>query len=71
MLTELNYRIDSGIEVALLWNSATNETFVSVSDLRTDSEVCFPVSGEEAAEAFRHPYAYMPSAKGNSYPVAA
>lgn len=58
-LRELNYRMDGGIEVSLLWNSDTGDTFVAVSDTSEDSEVVFPVAGKDAGDAFRHPYAYL------------
>jgi hypothetical protein len=71
MLTELDQRIDGGIEVTLLWNSGTGETLIEVSDLRLDSTIVFSVAADKAGDAFRHPFAYLHSAAGNSYPVAA
>jgi len=70
-LTELDYRSIDGLEISLLWNRYSGETFVSVCDVRNDSEHVFPIAAEKARDAFMHPYAYLTAAQGNSYPVAA
>lgn len=70
-LRELDYRNSDGIEVFLLWNPRTDETFISVSDFKSESEEMFPVSRENAADAFRHPYAYLAVASETLHKVAA
>lgn len=70
-LTELDYRNTNGIEVFLLWNSRTGDTFISVCDSQEDSEFCYPVSAANAADAFQHPYAYLVAHEGNGYRVTA
>jgi hypothetical protein len=56
--TELAYRVSDGLEVWLLWTRATNRVFVLVVDSRVDDSFELDVSGDEALDAFHHPYAY-------------
>lgn len=57
-LRELDRRRSHDIEVALFWNSRTNQVFISVADERDG--VCFELEVEpgDAMYAFHHPYAY-------------
>ena len=57
-LRELDARKFDGIEVRLLWDADLDQTSVSVNDARTGEEFQFPVPGEDAMEAFHHPYSY-------------
>lgn len=57
-LVDLASRRAGGIEVALIWNRKEQTLVVFAHDDRTDEEVAIPVSGEEASEVYRHPFAY-------------
>jgi len=57
-LVDLASRRAGGIEVALIWNRKARTLVVFAHDDRTDEEVAIPVSGEEASEVYRHPFAY-------------
>ena len=60
-IRELDHRTNDGIDVRLLWNSHTNQAFVAVADQRNGESFELTVSGAEALDAFRHPYAYRAS----------
>jgi hypothetical protein len=66
-IRELDSRNSNGIEVTLLWDSVSGETFVSVSDLTNDSEEMFPVAAADARDAFMHPYAYLTAVSERQY----
>jgi hypothetical protein len=55
---ELNYRDGGGIEVSLLWSRADDSLAVVVVDVQRQELFELPVAPAEAADAFRHPYAY-------------
>ncbi len=57
-MKELDHRSDNGLDVRLLWQSATNEVFVQVNDERTADAFTLSVAADEARDAFTHPYAY-------------
>ena len=57
-MKELDHRTGNGLDVRLLWQSATNEVFVQVSDERTAKAFTLSVAPDEARDAFIHPYAY-------------
>jgi hypothetical protein len=57
-LVDLATREAGGIEVALIWNRSERSLVVFAHDHRTDEEVAIPVSGDEATEVYRHPFAY-------------
>ena len=57
-LVDLASRRGGGIEVALIWDRSDRTLVVFAHDERTDEEVAIPVSGDEAAEVYRHPFAY-------------
>lgn len=59
MLRELDNRNSDGISVSLLWDEDSGETFVEIEDCRNDSVATFAVPGDEAREAFEHPYPYL------------
>ena len=60
-LKELAYRNQNGLQVTLFWDSRSNEVSVEVIDRLDDSGFRFPIAGQLALEAFRHPYAYAQS----------
>ena len=56
---ELDYRATDGLEVALLWSSATGVVTVAVSDAKVGQSFELVVGdGENALDVFNHPYAY-------------
>ena len=57
-LFDLASRRGGGIEVALIWDRRDSSLVVFARDERTDEEVAIPVSGDEATEVYRHPFAY-------------
>jgi hypothetical protein len=57
-LVDLASRRGGGIEVALIWDRSEKTLVVFARDYRTDEEVAIPVSGDEASEVYRHPFAY-------------
>jgi hypothetical protein len=58
---ELDFRSSDGLEVSLLWEPETSRVTVSVFDLKTGDDFEIEVSGDEAMDAFQHPYAYAAS----------
>jgi hypothetical protein len=59
MFVELDAREDQHHVVALEWDRETGETRIVVDDLDTESQIRFFVSGEDAGDAFRHPFRYV------------
>jgi hypothetical protein len=60
VFVELDMRHDARYTVSLEWDRKTGETQIVVADRRTSSVLVFPVPGENAGEAFRHPSRYAP-----------
>ena len=60
MFVELDTRHDAHYSVSLEWNRDSGETQIVVADNRTSSVLVFPVPGEIAGAAFRHPFRYAP-----------
>lgn len=59
---ELAHRASGGIEVTLYWNAADNSTSVEVRQRVSGEAVAFAVAGEQALDAFYHPFAHLPIA---------
>jgi hypothetical protein len=57
-VVDLASRRAGPIEVALIWDRRDQSLVVFAHDASTQEEVAIPVSGEEAAEVYRHPFAY-------------
>jgi hypothetical protein len=57
-IVDLATRSSGSIEVVLLYDRLVGTLAVFVRDAVTDEEFFVPVTGEEAAEVYRHPYAY-------------
>jgi hypothetical protein len=55
---ELDYRVNDGIEVRLLWTPGDEDVLVEVSDTKLNERFRLDVPGKDALSAFRHPYAY-------------
>ena len=57
-LVDLATRRAGTIDVALMWDPSERTLIVVARDARTSEEVAIPVSGAEASEVYRHPFAY-------------
>jgi hypothetical protein len=57
-LVDIATRSAGGIEVALIWDRDDKTLVVFAHDVTTSEEVAITVSGEEAVEVYRHPFAY-------------
>jgi hypothetical protein len=55
-------RQSGSIEVSLLWERAEGKLLVVAHDALTGVEVAIPVDGDQAAEVYRHPFAYAGNA---------
>jgi hypothetical protein len=55
---DLATRRSGAIAVALIWDRGEQALRVVAYDGLTDEQIVVPVSGEEAAEVYRHPFAY-------------
>ena len=55
---ELAYRASNGIEVRLLWNRQTNQVTVRVYNAQWHSAFELVVDGQQALDAYHHPFAY-------------
>jgi hypothetical protein len=60
VFVELDTRHDAAYTVSLGWDRDTGETQIVVDDLRDASVLVFVVPGENAGDAFRHPFRYAP-----------
>jgi hypothetical protein len=58
MATELAYRKNGGLAVALFWDPDTNGLLVSVSDSVTGDLFTLDANADSALDVFHHPYAY-------------
>lgn len=57
-VVDLATRKTGSIGVALVWDRNDETLRVFAYDGLTGEEIVVPVSGEEAAEVYRHPFAY-------------
>jgi hypothetical protein len=60
MFVELDTRQDTGYTVSLEWDRGTGDTRIVLAESETACPVAFPVPGEAAGDAFRHPFRYAP-----------
>ena len=60
MFVELDTRHDARYTVSLEWDHDSGETQIVVADSGASSVLVFPVPGEKAGEASRHPFRYAP-----------
>jgi len=57
-MTELDRRINDGIDVRLLWSAGDGRVVVAVDDAKTGDSFTVEVrERDKALEVFRHPYA--------------
>ena len=58
-LHELAHRRNDGIDVTMVWDSASDQVTVAVEDRKQDARFEIVVGpGERALDVFHHPYAY-------------
>jgi len=62
-VVDLATRRSGSIEVALIYNRDDRSLAVFVHDGMNGEELLLPVTGDEAAEVYRHPYAYADRAQ--------
>jgi hypothetical protein len=55
---ELDRRTNDGLDVKLLWDSATDRVYVAVEDHRHGDAFELEVDPADALDAFHHPFAY-------------
>jgi hypothetical protein len=60
VFVEFDTRKNAGYTVSLEWDRDTGETQIVIADIRDASVLVFPVPGENAGEALRHPFRYAP-----------
>jgi hypothetical protein len=60
MFVELDTRTNDGYCVSLEWDRDTGETRIVIDDARTCGRTVLGVPGDKAADAFRHPFRYVP-----------
>lgn len=61
-IRELDHRSVNGIEVILAWYPESNTVAVHVFDARTGTAFRADLDPADAADAFRHPFAYVAGA---------
>jgi hypothetical protein len=57
-VVDLAVRTSGSIAVTLVWDRSDETLRVVAYDGLTDEELVIPVSGDEAAEVYRHPFAH-------------
>jgi hypothetical protein len=71
-MTELDRRINDGIDVRLLWNPEDGRVFVAVDDAKTGEAFSVEVrERDKALEVFHHPFAYAAWHEAAPEPLAA
>lgn len=60
MFIELDTRQNGGYKISLEWDRDSGTTQIVVCDMRTASQLAFPVPPANAGDAFRHPFTYVP-----------
>jgi hypothetical protein len=60
MFVELDTRETDGLTVSLEWDRDTGATQIVVQDARDASVIVFGIQSADAADAFRHPYVFIP-----------
>jgi hypothetical protein len=60
VFVELSTRSNDGYTVSLEWDRDTGHTQIIVDDARAAAQIVFGVPGANAADAFRHPFRYLP-----------
>jgi hypothetical protein len=62
---ELDRRHSDGIDVRLLWQPHTDRVSIALEDERLGHSLEFEVAGEDALDAFNHPYIYTSTPRSN------
>jgi hypothetical protein len=59
---ELARRNGSGLDVVLRWDPETDSVSIAVEDETNGDRFEVEVAGDQALDAFEHPFAYRPAA---------
>jgi hypothetical protein len=70
-VVDLATRKSGSIAVALVWDRSDETLRVFAYDGSTGEEIVVPVSGDEAAEVYLHPFAYATRSIGAKVPAGA
>lgn len=62
---ELARRVSGGLEVTLYWSAHDDATSIEIWQAATGETLAFAVRGEQALDAFYHPFANLPAAPGD------
>jgi len=62
VFVELDTQKNDGLTISQ-WDSETGTTLLVVEDAAGATRIAFPVPQARAADAFRHPFRYAPSAR--------
>jgi hypothetical protein len=63
---ELAHRASSDVEVTLYWSPVDDSTSIEVWQLASNQRLSFAVAGEDALDAFHHPFAHVPQTLGET-----
>jgi hypothetical protein len=69
-LRELDHRNADGIDVRLLWHTATNHVSIALLNERSGDSLAFDVDPADALDAFQHPFVYAPITRSRSCALA-
>ena len=56
---ELARRVNGGLEITLYWDVRDDSTTIEVHHADTAETIAFSVSGDQALDAFYHPFAHL------------
>ena len=56
---QLAHRVTGGLEVTLYWSADDNTTHIEVVQRATHESLAFAVAGDQALDAFYHPFAHV------------
>ena len=60
-MTELAHRRNHDFDVALYWDTSSDELFVVVEDISAGDRFSIPAPRTQALDVFQHPFAYTTS----------
>jgi hypothetical protein len=60
-IRELARRRGAGIDVVLRWHPETDSVSIAVEDEKNGDSFEVEVAGDQALDAFEHPFAYRPA----------
>jgi hypothetical protein len=66
---ELARRVSGGIKITLYWNADDNTTSIEIRQPETKETLSFAVDGDQALDAFYHPFAHLPAVRSSDDPA--